>query len=285
MGVWECGRMGVKSLLRPPRTPLPPYFHTPYSYMNAHPPAVIHSADNPVYKKLMALQTAHGIRKHGEFLVAGPKVIAEALRQKPEAVTAWIATSEMPPPPDSLVCGHRAILGRERFREVNCFGTPGPLLAMRAGQLPAFQPAAPWPEGCSLFIPFGDPENVGGAIRAAAGLGAARVVLLREAACPFLPKAVRASAGAIWKIRLESGSSLDELAAIKTPPLFALDMEGTPLEKTKHPACYGLVAGMEGRGLTEALRRHCRRVSIPMANGIESLNAAAAVAIALWAWR
>ena len=156
---------------------------------------------------------------------------------------------------------------------------------MRLPVLPVFQPKAPWPAGCTLFIPFGDPENVGGAIRAAAGLGAARVVLLREAACPFLPKAVRASAGATWKIRLESGPGLAELTAIKTVPLFALDMQGTPLENVKHPACYGLVVGMEGLGLPEALRRDCQLVSIPMANGIESLNAATATAVALWAWR
>jgi len=290
--------------------------------MNTRLPPVIHSADNPIYKKLLALQTARGIRKHGEFLVAGPKVIAEALRQKPEAVTAWIATSDMPPP-SSLIrplatvscsrCGNAVaaegihaltgastkieipihelghvslvLLAKGLFRDVNLFGAPGPLLAMQTPDLPAFQPEAPWPEGCTLFIPFGDPENVGGAIRAAAGLGAARVVLLQEAACPFLPKAVRAAAGATWKIRLESGGGLAELTSIKAAPLFALDMEGTPLQNAKHPACYGLVAGMEGQGLPEVLRRHCRRVSIPMANGIESLNAAAAIAIALWAWR
>ena len=252
--------------------------------MHAHPPPpIIHSANNPVFKKLMALQTAHGIRKHGECLVAGPKIIAEALRQKPKGASAWIATPDMPAPPAGLSFGHWVILGKERFREVNCFGTPGPLLAMRTPQLPAFRSKTPWPGGCTLFIPFGDPENVGGAIRAAAGLGAARVVLLREAACPFLPKAVRASAGAAWKIRLELGPDLAELTSATA--LFALDMEGEPLEHVKPPACYGLVAGMEGMGLPEALRRNCRLVSIPMANGIESLNAAAAMAIALWAWR
>jgi len=253
--------------------------------MNTRPPPVIHSAANPVFKKLMALQTAHGIRKHGEFLVAGPKVIAEALRQNPESVTTWIATPDMPLPLPELSHVGLVLLAKNLFQDVNFFGTPGPLLAMQTPELPAFQPEAPWPEGCTLFLPFGDPENVGGAIRAAAGLGVARVVLLREAAFPFLPKAVRAAAGATWKIRLELGGGLAGLTSIKTPPLFALDMQGTPLQNVKPPVCYGLVAGMEGLGLTEALRRHCRLVSISMANGIESLNAAAAIAIALWAWR
>lgn len=253
--------------------------------MHTHPPPIIHSTDNPVYKKLLALQTAHGIRKHGECLVAGPKLTAEAVRQQSQAIGAWISTPALPTPPPSLAGIQWVLLDNRLFQNANVFGTPGILLTMRLPDLPLFQPKASWPAGCTLFIPFGDPENVGGAIRAAAGLGATRVVLLREAANPFLPKAVRASAGAAWKIRLELGPSLAELTAIKTVPLFALDMEGAPIDKVKRPACYGLVAGMEGQGLPEALRRHCRRVSIPMANGIESLNAAAAIAIALWAWR
>ncbi len=137
----------------------------------------------------------------------------------------------------------------------------------------------------TLFLPFSDPENVGGAIRAAAGLGAARVVLLREAACPYLPKAVRSSAGTLWKIRLEQGPALARLEAPAEHPLWALDMGGTPLDRLRPPAVLGLVAGQEGQGLPEPLKARCRRVSIPMANGVESLNAAASVAVALWAWR
>jgi tRNA G18 (ribose-2'-O)-methylase SpoU len=253
--------------------------------MHMHPPALIHSPANPVYKKLLALQTTHGIRKHGEFLVAGPKLTDEALRQQSRNICAWISTPDLPPPPTALAGIQWVLLDKKLFQDINVFGTPGILLTMRRPDLPVFNPMAPWPAGCTLLIPFGDPENVGGAIRAAAGLGAARVVLLREAACPFLPKAVRASAGAAWKIRLESGCGLADLAAVETAPLFALDMAGEPLENVRRPACYGLVAGMEGLGVPAALRQHCRLVSIPMANGIESLNAAAATAVALWAWR
>ncbi len=253
--------------------------------MNTRPPPIIHSAGNPVYKKLMALQTAHGIRKYGECLVASPKLTTEALQQQSQSISAWIATPELPPPPPTLTGIQWVLLDNKLFRDVNSFGTPGILLTVRLPDITTFQPRASWPEGCTLFIPFGDPENVGGAIRAAAGLGVARVVLLREAACPFLPKAIRASAGSVWKIKLESGPSLAELDAITTVPLFALDMDGVPLDRIKHPARYGLVAGMEGQGVPEALRQQCRRISIPMTNGIESLNAATAIAIALWAWR
>lgn len=253
--------------------------------MDPRPPPVIHSIANPVYKKLLALQTAHGIRKYGEYLVAGPKLTAEAMQQHGQAIASWISTPDLPTPPPALCNTQRVLLDKNLFQKVNVFGAPGILLTMRLPDLPVFELKAHWPAGCTLFIPFGDPENVGGAIRAAAGLGVARIVLLREAACPFLPKAMRASAGAIWKIRLESGPDLAELIAIKNVPLYALDMGGTPLQHVKHPDSYGLVIGMEGPGLPETLRRHCQRVAIPMSNGIESLNAASATAVALWAWQ
>jgi 16S rRNA (guanine527-N7)-methyltransferase len=248
-------------------------------------PAAITSAANEVFKNLLALHASKGIREQGAFLVGGQKLLAEIAQERPEQIGAWITTAEMPPPPAAAGAGRWIVLSGERFNEVNVMGTQGPLATLRLPDVPEFNPQAPWPAGGTLFIPFGDPENVGAVIRTAAGLGAARVVLLRDAACPFLPKAVRASAGALWKIRLESGPFLKELAAPGTVPLFALDPAGIPLDQVKCPERYGLVVGLEGQGLPPEIRQQARLIAIPLANRVESLNAAAAAAIALWAWR
>ncbi len=248
-------------------------------------PPIIISGENAIFKKLMGLQTSKGIRKSGKFLAGGPKLLAELIQDPAVDITAWIGTPDMPPPPPEITTCHRIVLSRERFQEVNVMGTQGPLVTLRRPDITAFDRQTPWPDGCTLFIPFGDPENVGAVIRAAAGLGAARVVMLHDAACPFLPKAVRASAGAIWKIRMEFGPLLKDLAPDGTTPLFALDPGGVPLDQIKRPRCYGLVAGMEGQGLPAEIRERAIRVAIPLSNQVESLNAATAAAIALWAWR
>lgn len=248
-------------------------------------PEPITSPANEIVKELLALQISKGIRKQGKYLAGGPKLLAEIVRGQPRDIRAWITTPGMPPPPAAAADCRWIVLSGERFREVNSMGTPGPLAALDLPPIPEFDPRAAWPPGCTLFIPFGDPENVGAAIRAAAGLGAARVVLLRDAACPFLPKAIRASAGAVRQIRLESGPFLKDLEPAGAAPLYALDPGGAPLDRVTPPERYGLVVGAEGQGLPDEIRKGATLLSIPLANRVESLNAAAAAAVALWAWR
>ncbi len=246
-------------------------------------PDPISSADNEIFKDLLALHISKGIRKQGKFLVGGTKLLAEIVQNRPAEIEAWVTTSEMPPPPAVAAC-RWIVLSGQRFNEVNIMGTRGPLAILRLPDIPEFDPLAPWPDGCTLFIPFGDPENVGAVIRAAAGLGAARVILLRDAASPFLPKALRASAGALWKISLESGPFLKDLATSGAAPLYALDASGVPLDQVKRPIRYGLLLGTEGQGLPDEIRNSASLLSIPLSNRVESLNAATAASIALWTW-
>src|SRR5206468_7230593 len=100
-----------------------------------------------------------------------------------------------------------------------------PLLQVRVPEIPAFDAEAPWPEGCTLFIPFQDPENVGAVIRSAAAFGVARIVLLREAAHPFHPKAARAAGTALFQVEMEQGPSIRDLNSPQIP-LIALSVEG-----------------------------------------------------------
>jgi 16S rRNA (guanine527-N7)-methyltransferase len=246
----------------------------------AGPIREITSAANPTFQRCRDLLAGPGIRKHGEAIMAGARVRAEMLARFSDRVLAWLTGAEGPPPPDDAIAWFR--FSDALFKELDVAGTHGPLLLVNPPPFPAWSDNDPWPRGCTLFVPFQDPENVGAVIRSAAAFGAARVVLLRDSAHPFHPKSSRAAGPALFQVPLLYGPALGDLN-VENAPLIALDTRGPELSAAPFPASFGLVVGVEGPGLPPQLRASQRR-RIEMQPGVESLNAAAAAAIALYVW-
>jgi 16S rRNA (guanine527-N7)-methyltransferase len=240
----------------------------------------IESAANPTFQQCRDVLGGAGIRKRGEAILSGARIRSEMLAKYPDRVIGWLTGPEGLPPPDDSLEWLR--FSAPLFKQIDVVGTHDALLLVQVPEIPRWSDSQPWPDGCTVFVPFQDPENVGAVIRSAAAFGAARVVLLREAAHPFLPRAGRAAGPALFQMRLEAGPPLAELQ-VEHAPLLALDLTGPELEESPFPLSFGLVLGTEGRGLPETLRG-CERRRIPIAAGVDSLNAAAAAAIALYAW-
>lgn len=239
------------------------------------------SESNPTFKLARDLLTGRGIRKHGQAFVSGPRVVAEVLERFPDRVVGWFTDADGPPPPSDGLTWYR--LADPLFREVDTAGTRAPMLLVAVPPMEEWTADRPWPEGCTLFVPFQDPENVGAVIRSAAAFGVRRVVLLREAAHPFHPRSARAAGPAVFQVELMRGPSIGDLSAGDVP-LIALDADGPDIASAPFPERFGLVAGVEGPGLPNHLRAGTTR-RIPIEPGVESLNAAAATAVALYAWR
>lgn len=249
--------------------------------MERHSLRKIESEKNELYRDLKKLLGSRGIKKQGKALVSGLKQVSEVLRRHPDRCEAWISPGEgSPPPPEAP--GEMAWYQVEKqlFQKLDVFGTGSPLLLIRVPAVPSWVPEDGLPEGCTVFIPFQDPENVGAVIRSAVAFAAAQVILLAESAHPYHPKALRASGGAVLRASLREGPSLKDLP--ETLPLLALSGEGEDLEGFVFPRSFGLLIGMEGPGLPEFWRG--RAVAIPIAPEVESLNAAAAAAVALYVW-
>jgi 16S rRNA (guanine(527)-N(7))-methyltransferase RsmG len=249
----------------------------------AGPVRDVASESNPSYKLALDLLTGKGIRKNARALIAGPRVVAEVLARFPDRVEGWLTDSKGPPPPESEVRVTWFRLADPLFRNLDTAGTRSPLLLVHVLSMPTWSAEAEWPKGCTLFIPFQDPENVGAVIRSAAAFGVARVVLLKEAAHPFHPKAARAAGTALFQVPIEQGPSIRDLQSTQVS-LLALSADGPELGAEPFPDRFGLVAGIEGPGLPDHLRSGPTR-RIPMEPGVESLNAATATAVALYAWR
>jgi 16S rRNA (guanine(527)-N(7))-methyltransferase RsmG len=244
----------------------------------------VSSEANPTIKLARDLLTGRGIRKHGLALFAGSRAIAEVLARTPEVVEGWVTNTAGSPPPvetGSRLTWYR--LADPLFREIDTAGTHAPLLLVKVSPLEPWSPEEAWPAGCTLFVPFQDPENVGAVLRSAAAFGVKRAVLLREAAHPFHPRSLRAAGPAVFQIELRQGPSIMELTSGNVP-LIALDPDGPDLASLPFPDTFGLVPGVEGPGLPDHLRHGSTR-RIPISAGVESLNAATATAIALYAWR
>jgi 16S rRNA (guanine527-N7)-methyltransferase len=240
------------------------------------------SAINPTLKLLRAVLSGRGVRKHQRALLAGARPILEVVRDFPERSLAWVTQGTTPAPPGDApesLAWYR--MSPALFKEVDVSGTGGPLLLIDAPALEAWDDAA-WPDGCTLFLPFQDPENVGAALRTAAGFGVAQVVLLREAANPFHPRSVRAAGSALLRVSMRRGPSIHDFEP-HGAPIFALSPVGQDVGECRFPARFGLLVGLEGPGLPERWRTESP-LAVPMAPGTESLNAAAATAVVLYLW-
>jgi TrmH family RNA methyltransferase len=130
-------------------------------------------------------------------------------------------------------------------------------------------------DSCLALWALADPGNVGTLIRTADAFGAS-VALSDGCADPVSPKALRASAGAIFRVPLvpwdEAPGTRVALVAHGGVPLSTLDLS-RPLT---------FLLGAERHGLPDGLEAGARRATIELPGAAESLNVAAAGAIALY---
>jgi TrmH family RNA methyltransferase len=120
-----------------------------------------------------------------------------------------------------------------------------------------------------------DPGNVGTLLRTADAFGAG-VSLSPECADPTGPRALRASAGAIFRVPLVAW---DEAPARKVA---LVAHEGEPIPDVPLDPPLTFLLGSEREGLPESLVTQCHKATIALPGAAESLNVAAAGAIALY---
>jgi TrmH family RNA methyltransferase len=123
--------------------------------------------------------------------------------------------------------------------------------------------------------------NIGACIRVAAAAGAAALITTGEND-PWHPDAVRGAAGLQFALPVAAVEALPQ----SDRPLLAIDPEGEELAPERLPARAVLAFGTERHGLSSAVfERADARVSIPMREGVSSLNLATSVAIVLFVMR
>jgi tRNA G18 (ribose-2'-O)-methylase SpoU len=138
-----------------------------------------------------------------------------------------------------------------------------------------------------------DHTNVGAVFRSAAALGVDAVLITPRCADPLYRRAVRVSMGTVFQVPWTRIDQWPEgLQVLRdngfTVAAFALTDEATSLDDlTAHqPDRLAVIFGAEGDGLSRRVVQGADLVvKIPMAGGVDSLNVAAASAVAMWALR
>jgi tRNA G18 (ribose-2'-O)-methylase SpoU len=150
--------------------------------------------------------------------------------------------------------------------------------------------APPAPGGRSLVVlcpETRDPANLGTILRTAAAFGAAGAIVGRAGTDPFSRRVLRTSMGTVLSLPLVRTDDWEGVFAALDRARFetiaaVLDPTAERLtDAARHPRA-ALLLGNEDAGLSEALIRQChRRVTMPMARGVDSLNVAVAAGIIL----
>jgi len=268
---------------------------------------LITSPSNPRISRLHDLHTTRGRKKSGLFLMEGLHLL-EAL------LDAQIVPREVYYQPELLqrTASGRALLKRllhastlpaEHLIEVServieSLGevqTSQGLISVLP--LDAFQPELVGARRSAAFRPallildgLADPGNMGTILRTALAADAAEVVLTPDCVDCFSPKVVRAAAGA--HIALPIAADLPWEAIAEIINLHCAEEQRVFLAEGRSPHLYyeqdlrrsfALIIGSEAHGPSQEARKLATiTISIPLANGVESLNAAMAAGIVLY---
>jgi TrmH family RNA methyltransferase len=246
----------------------------------------ISSRDNPIFKRLKKLaESARARREAHMTLLDGEHLLAAYLDAggQPHTLVRAAAFDAGRFAPLAARCPHvkNIVLPDALFAELAPVATPTGVLAEAAWLTPPASRASPL---VIVLEDIQDPGNLGAMLRTGAAAGATLAVLSKGCHDPWSPKALRGGQGAQFVLPLQQGADLVAwlngfagqsiaLALAEDSDFYALDLGG-PL---------ALIAGNEGAGLSAAVCEAATRCAhIPMSGRIESLNASAALAVAVF---
>lgn len=228
------------------------------------------------------------------FIAESPKVIACALKAGFEPVSILAESGHLHDDYAAVIdrCGDIPVFTADKQVLNHLTGFPltrAMLCAMKRKPLPAPQEICAGKRRIALLENVVNPTNIGAIFRSAAALGM-EAVLLTPACCdPLYRRACRVSMGTVFQVPwtyLENMHQLREMG-FQTAAL-ALDDRAISIDDPalQHAEKLCVILGAEGDGLSQTtIAGSDFTVKIPMYNGVDSLNVAAASAVAFWELR
>lgn len=247
-----------------------------------------------VYARLTGAQLRNRLEPDkGVFIAESPKVIATALDAGYEPLSLLMERRHIEGDAQPILarCGEIPVYTAERETLARLTGfelTRGVLCAMRRPRLPSVEEVCARARRVAVLEGIVDHTNVGAIFRSAAALGIDAVLVTPTCCDPFYRRAVRVSMGTVFQVPwtyLPEGWPQTLRALGFTTAAMALCDASLPIyaPQLKKADRLAVVLGTEGDGLAESTIAACDcTVRIPMTHGVDSLNVAAASAVAFY---
>ena len=252
----------------------------------------IESATNPLVK-VFRRALAEGRTRDGFLAVEGPHLLEEALaasgRATVHSVLARERTESLSPLTQRIPKEAELVSVPERlFRKVAQTDNPQGIAALVELRHDSLETVLAQPKVIALVAcGIQEPGNLGSIMRSAQALGGSALVTLEETVSPFNPKAVRASAGAIFRLPvfhgLKARALFERLRAAGVTIVAADRHSPSPIAGADLRRSVAFLIGREATGVrAEILREASLLLSIPIRPETDSVNAAAAAAVFLY---
>jgi RNA methyltransferase, TrmH family len=255
------------------------------------PVRVVESKDNAHLKELRKTLAAAGRSAQGRIGIEGPHVLEEALRAGLRVTTIFVAQGAekllgaLRVPPETEILRLPATL----LNSALATETPQPIAALIEPPGWTWVHALGQDQKKTLVMVLAglqDPGNLGTILRSAEAFGASGVVSLPGTVSAWNPKAVRASAGSVFRVPLIAVSErdcLEELHKAGVKILATTVRDAQPAELVDLAGPVALIIGNEGNGVADDLAAKAdARITIPCPGPVESLNAAVAASVLLY---
>lgn len=258
------------------------------------PIQTVHSLDDPLLAPYRNLKDKELARAGGRYIAEGENVVRRLLASTLPVESVLIAKRKLRVL-EPLLQKDLAVFvaDDELIEKVIGFEFHSGVLAcgIRMPSLPLHEviPRTEKPATIVVCQEIANTENMGSLIRIAAAFGADAMILGERCCDPFFRQSIRVSMGAIFSLPLvRSPNLLTELDTLHDPWRIerlaaVVSAEAQPLQRFERPARLAVVFGNEAQGLDAQTIEHCdRRITIPMRQGIDSLNVAVAAAVFLY---
>lgn len=237
---------------------------------------IITSKNNPLVKETAALKEKKARKEQGLFLIEGKKMVNEALKSGLEVVRVFL--SQEAEQEDFGV--ETVTVPKEVFAKLSDEKTPQGVLCV--AKIPTRALSAPT-KPCLFLDGVADPGNMGAIIRTANAAGYERLYLTNDCTDPYAPKAVRASMSGIFSVEIYFGEREELLSALAKTPIYVADLDGENVFTVEPKEVFALVIGNEANGVSNIVRNGAdKKITIPMSQNQESLNAAVAAGISMY---